>query len=315
MLNSTKISNQATKQPKIITIANQKGGVGKTTTAVNLSSALALIYQKKILLIDMDAQGNATTSVGLDKNALPLTIADVLLDGVALSSVICPASGGLNNDQLNQTKANTTTKGNATNSANTNQAGDTNINTADINTTDGFGNNAGFDMIGANRELAGLDVALSAQDNAPLVLKNTLQKTKLDYDYIIIDAPPSLSLVTVNALGATDGVIIPMQCEYYALEGVADLLYTIDKLKTINPKLTVRGVVRTLFDRRNTLAQDVSAELEHHFGALLYRTIIPRNIRLAEAPSFGQSIFCHQKSSKGAIAYQNLAKEVIAQDE
>lgn len=316
MLNSTKTSNQATKRPKIISIANQKGGVGKTTTAVNLSSALSLIYQKKVLLIDMDAQGNATTSVGLDKNALPLTIADVLLDGVALSSVIRPANNpandGLNNDKHNPTKANPTTanpnKATATNEADANQADTTKIN------TDGLNNNAGFDVIGANRELAGLDVALSAQDNTPLVLKNTLQQAKLDYDYIIIDAPPSLSLVTVNALGATDGVIIPMQCEYYALEGVADLLYTIDKLKTINPKLTVRGVVRTLFDSRNTLAQDVSAELEHHFGALLYRTIIPRNIRLAEAPSFGQSIFDHQKSSKGAIAYQHLAKEVIAQD-
>lgn len=253
--------------PQIIAIANQKGGVGKTTTAVNLSAALALVYHKKVLLIDMDSQGNATTSAGLAKNELQYTIADVLVDGVDLSKAIVHAP-------------------------------------------------AGFDMIGSNKELAGLDISMSAMDNAPLLLKNAFKQANLSiYDYVIIDCAPSLSLVTVNAMVATYGVIIPMQCEYYALEGVADLTYTIEKLQDLNPNLTIRGVVRTLYDNRNTLANDVSAELADYFGEKLYKTVIPRNVRLAEAPSFGQSIFEHQKSSKGAIAYQKLAEEVLKQSE
>lgn len=256
--------------PEIITIANQKGGVGKTTTAVNLACALALIYHKKVLLIDMDAQGNATTSTGLAKNELKMTIADVLLDGIPLADAMMQSP-------------------------------------------------VGIDVIGANKELAGLDISLAGEENAPFVLKKAVQAAidegKLSYDYVIIDCAPSLSLVTVNAMVATDSVIIPMQCEYYALEGVADLVHTIQRLTSLNPTLSVRGVVRTLYDNRNMLAQDVSEELCRHFGELLYQTIIPRNIRLAEAPSFGQSIFEHQKSSKGAIAYQNLAKEVLAQSE
>lgn len=262
----------SSKKPsgEIIAIANQKGGVGKTTTAVNLAAALSLIYHKKVLLIDMDAQGNATTSSGLFKNDLKYTMADVLIDELPLKEAIVKAP-------------------------------------------------AGFDIIGANKELAGLDISMSTMDNAPLLLKKAFDAARfahaLNYDYIIIDCAPSLSLVTVNAMAATDGVIIPMQCEYYALEGVADLTYTIEKLQSINPQLSVRGVVRTLYDARNTLAADVSAELSHYFGEKLYKTTIPRNVRLAEAPSFGQSIFGHQKSSKGAIAYQKLAAEVIMQSE
>ncbi|UTO05886.1 AAA family ATPase [Moraxella sp. FZLJ2107] len=252
----------------IIAIANQKGGVGKTTTTVNLASALALIAKKKVLMIDLDSQGNATTSVGLDKNALEYTMADVLLDGVALADAIITTETGL-------------------------------------------------DVIGANRDLAGIDVSLAGVSDAPFLLKQALEQAqkngKLDYDFIIMDCAPSLSMITVNAFAATDGVIIPMQCEYYALEGVADLIATIEKLKSINDKLHIRGVVRTLFDNRNTLAQDVSAELIKHFGDLVYQTSIPRNIRLAEAPSFGQSIFGYEKSSKGAIAYHMLMNEVLTQ--
>lgn len=250
----------------IIAIANQKGGVGKTTTCVNLASALTLIAGKKVLLIDMDSQGNATTSLGLDKNALTHTICDVLLDGVSLSDVIVKTA--------------------------------TNI-----------------DVIGANRDLAGIDVALSQSDNAPLLLKKALAQSQLDYDYIIIDCAPSLNLLTVNALVATHGVIIPMQCEYYALEGVVDLTQTIEHLKSLNPVLHIRGVVRTLYDSRNMLAQDVSQELQSYFGAKLYQTYIPRNVRLAEAPSFGQSIFEYQKSSSGARAYHKLMLEVLTQSE
>lgn len=264
------MSAKKTKQPEIIAIANQKGGVGKTTTTVNLAAALAKIHHKKVLLIDMDAQGNATTSVGISKNEQAHTIADVLLDELPLVSAIVPTE-------------------------------------------------VGFDVVGANRDLAGLDVSLSGVADAPLRLKNAIMTAcaspSFAYDYILIDTAPSLSLVTLNAMAATSGVIIPMQCEYYALEGVADLLYTIERLTAINPDLKVRGVVRTLFDNRNMLSQDVSAELLTHFGELVYQTVIPRNIRLAEAPSFGQSIFEHQKSSKGARAYQKLADEVIRQSE
>lgn len=255
-------------KPDIIAIANQKGGVGKTTTAVNLAAALALVYHKKVLLIDMDAQGNATTSTGLAKNELAATITDVFLDGVPLTSAIYSAP-------------------------------------------------AGFDVVGANKELSGLDMTLAGQDNTAFLLKEAINHAKtdtaFDYDHIIIDCAPSLSLVTVNAMTAASGVIIPMQCEYYALEGVADLVHTIDKLTALNPDLCVRGVVRTLYDSRNMLTQDVSSELTCHFAERLYQTVIPRSVRLAEAPSFGVSIFGHQKSSKGAIAYQSLAKEVLEQ--
>lgn len=248
---------------EIIAVANQKGGVAKTTTAINLATALALIGKKKVLLIDLDSQGNATTSLGLDKNELSYTVADVLLDDVPLADTI------LYGDDI--------------------------------------------DVIGANRDLAGIDVSLAGVSDAPLLLKNAIHASKLDYDYVIMDCAPSLSLLTVNALVATDGVIIPMQCEYFALEGIADLMDTIDKLTELNPKLHVRGVVRTMYDGRSTLAQDVSAELENYFGEKLYKTYIPRSIRLAEAPSFGKSIFEYEKSSKGAIAYHQLMNEVLAQ--
>ncbi|MDO4896369.1 MAG: ParA family protein [Moraxella sp.] len=251
---------------EIITIANQKGGVAKTTTAVNLATALALIGNKKVLLIDLDAQGSATTSLGLDKNELDYTVADVLLDGVALSDVIIKSESKI-------------------------------------------------DVVGANRDLAGIDVSLADVADAPLLLKKAMQNSPLDYDYVIIDTAPSLSMLTVNALVATDGVIIPMQCEYFALEGVADLLGTIETLTELNSKLHVRGVVRTLYDGRSTLSQDVSAELAEHFGEKLYQTFIPRNVRLAEAPSFGQSIFEYEKSSAGARAYHKLALEVLKQTE
>lgn len=251
---------------EIIAIANQKGGVAKTTTTVNLACALSLVAGKKVLLIDLDAQGNATTSLGLNKNELGLTVADVLLDDVPLTDAIISTESGV-------------------------------------------------DVIGANRDLAGIDVSLADVENAPLLLKKALQNSQLDYDCVIMDTAPSLSMLTVNALVATDGVIIPMQCEYFALEGIADLMETINKLTAINPKLHVRGVVRTMYDGRSTLAQDVSRELANHFGEKLYQTFIPRNIRLAEAPSFGKSIFDYEKSSAGARAYHRLALEVLRQTE
>ncbi len=256
---------------EIIAIANQKGGVGKTTTAVNLTASLA-DKGKQVLLIDLDPQGNATSGTGLDKNDLALTMADVLLDGVSLAAAIAKSP-------------------------------------------------AGFDVIGANRELAGIDITLMGHANSHKILKTAMTALLAEqdnhqaaaYDYVIIDCAPSLNLLTINALMATDSVIIPMQCEYYALEGVADLSQTIERLKELNPKLYIRGVVRTLFDARNTLARDVSADLEAHFGAIMYHTHIPRNIRLAEAPAHGMPVLMYERWSKGSRAYQKLAGEVIEQ--
>jgi chromosome partitioning protein len=248
---------------RIIAVTNQKGGVGKTTTAVNLAAGLATAG-KRVLLIDLDPQGNATMGVGVDKHALSRSIYHLLL-GHATFDDVCLHS------------------------------------------------EHGFDVLPANRELGGAEVELIELDRRELRLREVLLPARQQYDFILIDCPPALNLLTVNGLATADGVIIPMQCEYYALEGLTDLVNTLRKVRlALNPKIEIDGLLRTLYDPRSTLAQQVVAQLGQHFGDKVFSTVIPRNIRLAEAPSFGRPIFSYDKSSRGALAYQELASELIA---
>jgi chromosome partitioning protein len=269
---------RAARPPRIIAIANQKGGVGKTTTAVNLSASLVAM-KRRVLLVDLDPQGNATTGAGVDKRALRATVYHVLL-------------------------------------------GETTIADARIVSPSG-----GFDLVGANRELAGAEVELvelperetrlkDALAEAIAQMKNAIDVVAGEYDFVVLDCPPSLSLLTLNGLCAADSVLIPMQCEYYALEGLSDLVQTLKKVRAhLNPRLEIEGLLRTMYDPRNTLAQNVAAELERHFGEKLYRTVVPRNIRLAEAPSHGVPALKLEPQSKGALAYLALAGEMLRREE
>ncbi|PHV12682.1 ParA family protein [Chitinimonas sp. BJB300] len=248
---------------RVIAITNQKGGVGKTTTTVNLSAGLVL-KGKRVLLIDLDPQGNATMGSGVDKQELGRSVYHLLLGHAELADVR-------------------------------------------INTEHGF------DILPANRELGGAEVELIEVDRRELRLREALLAVQAEYDYILIDCPPALNMLTVNGLAASDGVIIPMQCEYYALEGLTDLINTMRRVRqALNPKIEIDGLLRTLYDPRSTLAQQVVAQLNQHFGYKVFETVIPRNIRLAEAPSFGRPIFAYDKSSRGAQAYRALAEELIA---
>lgn len=246
---------------EVIAILNQKGGVGKTTTVVNLGSYLAKAG-KRVLLVDLDPQGNATSGLGIDKNILGETMYDVLFQHDSAPNIVIDTE--LPNLQL----------------------------------------------LPANANLAGAEVQLVSALQRELQLRQVLEQ--FDHDFILIDCPPSLGLLTINALSAADSVLIPVQAEYYALEGLSQLLNVVERVQNaINPNLSVLGVVLTMFDSRNSLSDQVKNELSKHFGNNLFTTIIPRNVRLAEAPSFGRPISEHDKWSKGARAYKNLAKEVL----
>jgi chromosome partitioning protein len=252
--------------PRVLAVVNQKGGVGKTTTTVNLAAALAQAG-RRVLLVDVDPQGNATMGSGIDKRTLARTVYHALLGLGELSSIRVRAE------------------------------------------------RAGYDLVPANRELAGAEVELVELPSRETRLKAALERVTADYDYILIDCPPSLSLLTVNALAAAHRVLVPMQCEYYALEGLSDLVGTIKRVRAnLNPALDIAGLLRTMYDPRNTLSQQVSRELEAHFGDKVFRTLVPRNVRLAEAPSYGVPAVLWDPSSKGAQAYMALAGEVLERE-
>ena len=247
---------------RVLAVANQKGGVGKTTTSVNLAAGLAQAG-RRVLLVDLDPQGNATMGSGVNKSKLARTVYHVLL--------------GLSDAAHIRQRV-----------------------------------ESGYDLIPANRELAGAEVELVGLPSREARLRTALERIAGDYDFILIDCPPSLSLLTVNAFAAAEQVLIPMQCEYYALEGLSDLVGTIKRVRSnLNPRLEIAGLLRTMFDPRNTLAHQVSQQLVQHFGDKVYRTLVPRNVRLAEAPSYGAPAVVWDKASKGAQAYIALAEEIL----
>jgi|TARA_B110000977_G_scaffold42910_1_gene58116 chromosome partitioning protein len=252
---------------KVIAITNQKGGVGKTTTCVNLAASL-IATKRRVLVIDLDPQGNTTMGSGIEKNTLKHSVLDVLTQRVDINQVV------------------------------------------HINTP------AGYDLLPSNGDLTAAEVELIKVNQKEARLRLALTQLQQDYDFVLVDCPPSLNMLTVNALVCANSVLVPMQCEYYALEGISALLNTVKFIKhSLNPELVIEGILRTMYDPRNSLTNDVSHQLINHFGDLVYRTVIPRNVRLAEAPSHGLPALLYDKHSRGAVAYLALASEFIRQQE